>query len=144
MQNSVSTLRSAIELKSVFDQIQAAEKAGNLSPEEKKKLEEHAAEKGLQALFKVSFSSTNDSNLLMYLYVHEQGTKLEVESVLRETCDRVLGDPSITREKAQLRAVALQILGEAYMAVKKEEHGEESEYVRVETKSSRAKEKEGW
>ena len=50
---SVSTLRSAIELKSVFDQIQAAEKAGNLSPEEKKKLEEQAAEKGLQALFKV-------------------------------------------------------------------------------------------
>lgn len=41
------------ELKSVFDQIQAAEKAGNLSPEEKKKLEGKAAEKGLQALFKV-------------------------------------------------------------------------------------------
>jgi hypothetical protein len=37
----------------VFDQIQAAEKAGNLTPEEKKRLEEHAAEKGLQALFKV-------------------------------------------------------------------------------------------
>lgn len=117
---TVSTLRSAIELKSVFDQIQAAEKAGNLSAEEKKKLEEQAAEKGLQALFK--------------------GTKLEVESVLRETCDRVLGDSSISRQKAQLRAVALQILGEAYMLVKKEEHGEESEYVRVETKSSRARE----
>lgn len=51
--HSVSTLRSAIELKTVFDQIQAAEKAGNLSPEEKKRLEESAAEKGLQALFKV-------------------------------------------------------------------------------------------
>jgi hypothetical protein len=50
--DSVSTLRAAIELKSVFDQIQAAEKAGNLSPEEKKRLEEQAAEKGLQALFK--------------------------------------------------------------------------------------------
>lgn len=55
---SVSTLRSAIELKSVFDQIQAAEKAGNLSPEEKKKLEEQAAEKGLQALFKVNYCDT--------------------------------------------------------------------------------------
>jgi hypothetical protein len=55
--NSVSTLRSAIELKTVFDQIQAAEKAGNLSPEEKKKLEEQAAEKGLQALFKVGHTS---------------------------------------------------------------------------------------
>ena len=53
LKNSVSTLRAAIELKGVFDQIQAAEKAGNLSPEERKRLEEQAAEKGLQALFKV-------------------------------------------------------------------------------------------
>lgn len=53
-EESVSTVRAALELKSVFDQIQAAEKAGNLSPEEKTKLEEQAAEKGLQALFKVS------------------------------------------------------------------------------------------
>lgn len=72
-----------------------------------------------------------------------QGTKLEVESVLRETCDRVLEDPSLSRPKAQLRAVALQILGDAYMAVQKDgEQGggaitEESEYVKVETKNSR-------
>ncbi|KAJ4488950.1 X-domain of DnaJ-containing-domain-containing protein [Lentinula edodes] len=101
---TVSTLRSALELKSVFDQIQAAEKAGNLSPEERQKLEEQAAEKGLQALFK--------------------GAKLEIDSVLREVCDRILlleaEDPSsssIGREKAVLRAAALQILGEAYMGV---------------------------
>lgn len=37
----------------MFEQIQAAEKAGNLSPEERRRLEEQAAEKGLQALFKV-------------------------------------------------------------------------------------------
>ena len=49
----VSTLRSAIELKAVFDQIQQAEQSGNLSPEEKKRLEEQAAEKGIHALFKV-------------------------------------------------------------------------------------------
>jgi len=47
------TLHAAIELKAVFDQIQAAEKTGNLSPEEKRRLEEQAAEKGIQALFKV-------------------------------------------------------------------------------------------
>jgi hypothetical protein len=63
---SVSTLRSAIELKSVFDQIQAAEKAGNLSPEEKRKLEEQAAEKGLQALFKVFSSPSSLYILLIY------------------------------------------------------------------------------
>jgi len=118
---TVSTLRAAIELKAVFDQIQAAEKAGNLSPEDKKRLEEQAAEKGLQALFK--------------------GTKLEVESILRETCERVLEDSTITREKAQLRAVALQMLGEAYMNVKKDDAGkpDDSDYVKVETKQSRAR-----
>lgn len=117
---TVSTLRAAIELKSVFDQIQAAEKAGNLSPEEKKRLEEQAAEKGLQALFK--------------------GTKLEVESILRETCDRLLSDPAVSREKAQLRAVALQILGEAYMNVKKDAPEDGSDYVKIDTRSSRARE----
>ncbi|KAI6127120.1 DnaJ-domain-containing protein [Pisolithus sp. B1] len=120
---TVSTLRSAIELKSVFDQIQAAEKAGNLTVEDKKRLEEQAAEKGLQALFK--------------------GTKLEIESVLRETCDRVLGDPSIPRNKALLRAIALQIYGEVFVSVRKDSDGrpDESEYVRVETKSSREKDR---
>ncbi|KZT01856.1 DnaJ-domain-containing protein [Laetiporus sulphureus 93-53] len=116
---TVSTLRAAIDLKNVFEQIQAAEQAGNLSAEEKRRLEEQAAEKGLQALFK--------------------GTKLEIESVLRETCDRILEDPAIPRSKAQLRAVALQILGEAYLAVRKDqdEAHEESEYVKVETTTSR-------
>jgi len=105
----------------VFDQIQAAEKAGNLSPEEKKKLEEQAAEKGLQALFK--------------------GTKLEVESILREVCDRALADPNISRQKAELRAVALQLLGEAYMNVKKEDGNiDGSDYVKIETKNSKARE----
>jgi hypothetical protein len=56
---SVSTLRSAIELKSVFDQIQQAEQSGTLNAEEKKRLEEQAAEKGLQALFKVRLSITS-------------------------------------------------------------------------------------
>jgi hypothetical protein len=124
LSETVSTLVSAVELKSVFDQLQAAEKAGNLSPEERKRLEESAAEKGLQALFK--------------------GTKLEVESVLRETCDRILQDPSLPPGKAHLRAVALQILGEAYSSAKKDSEdgkGDESEYVRVDTKSS--KEREG-
>ncbi|KAF9242843.1 DnaJ-domain-containing protein [Melanogaster broomeanus] len=118
LSETVSTLRSAIELKSVFDQIQAAEKAGNLSPEEKRRLEEQAAEKGLQALFKVC-SFTRD-------------------------CDRVLEDPSIPRTKATLRAVALQILGESYVAVKKDSDSvpDEGEYVRVDTKSSRERDRQ--
>lgn len=95
-----------------------------------------------------------------------KGTKLEVESILREVCERVLADPTIPREKAQLRAVALQMLGEAYMGVRKDEgagvvggsgsggggagagHGggggyEDADYVKVDTKSSRAREARG-
>ncbi len=62
----------------------------------------------------------------------------------------MLEDPSVNRSKAQLRAVALQILGEAYMGVKKNEDGsaminhEESEYVRVETKNSRQRESQAY
>ena len=44
------------------------------------------------------------------------------------------------RNKAILRAVALQILGDAYMAVQKDDEAtrnEESEYVKVDTKNSR-------
>jgi len=116
---TVSTLRSAIELKAVFDQIQQAEQSGNLSADEKKRLEEQAAEKGLHALFK--------------------GTKLEIDSVLRETCDRVLNDPAISSNTAVLRAAALQILGESFAAVQneKDDAHEDSEYVRIETKNSR-------
>jgi len=49
-----------------------------------------------------------------------------------------LEDPSITPAKANLRAIALQILGEAYMSVRKEdeERKEENEYVRIDTKGS--------
>jgi len=124
---TVSTVRSALELKQVFEQLAAAEKSG-ASAEERKKLEEQAAEKGLQALFK--------------------GTKLEIDSVIRETCDRVLSAPGVPREKLSLRAYALQILGEAYLAVKKEdaEGGagvQEDEYVRVDTKASKERERQG-
>jgi hypothetical protein len=58
-------------------------------------------------------------------------------------------DPAIASDKAQLRAIALQVLGEAYMNVKKDapssnplvnSGSEESEYVKVDTKSSRERE----
>jgi len=73
---------------------------------------------------------------------------------LREVCDNVLADATIARDKAQLRAVALQMLGEAYMNVKKDTPSsnpivngsvpEESEYVRIDTKGSRAREGRSW
>lgn len=59
--------------------------------------------------------------------------------MLRETCDRVLNEPTISRNTAVLRAAALQTLGDAFMAVRsgREEAGDDGEYVRIETKSSR-------
>ncbi len=51
--HSVSTLRSALELKAVFEKLQAAEGAG-LAPEAMRKLEEQAAEQGMRTLWKVS------------------------------------------------------------------------------------------
>ncbi|KAG8949038.1 hypothetical protein FRC04_009112 [Tulasnella sp. 424] len=112
---TVSTVRSALELKRVFDELAAAEKTG-ISPEEKRRLEEQAAEKGLQALFK--------------------GAKLEVDSVLRETCDRILADEKAQKEKLIARATALGMLGDAYLAVRKDSETE-SEYVKIDTKASR-------
>ncbi len=59
--------------------------------------------------------------------------------MLRETCDRVLNDPAISRNTAVLRAAALQILGDVFSAVQSErnEVRDDSEYVRIETKNSR-------
>lgn len=86
---TVGAVRAAYDVKAVFDEIAKAEAEGGpgISEERKKELEEEAARKGLRALFK--------------------GAKLEVESVIREVCDRILEDPKITREKSRKRAVAL-------------------------------------
>lgn len=48
----MSTLRSAIELKQVFDRLQVAEQSG-MAPEDLRKLEEQAAEQGLRTMWKV-------------------------------------------------------------------------------------------
>lgn len=109
-----STVRAALELKSVFEELQKAEENG-LTEEKKKELEEKAATKGLAALFK--------------------GAKLEVESVIREVCDRVLSEKGVPEAQLDRRATALQILGEVYASVKKDEiKGEDAEYVKVDKK----------
>jgi len=61
-------------------------------------LEEAAANKGLTALWK--------------------GSKLEVESVLREVCDRVLSEPQVSKQILAKRAEGLGIIGTVYENVK--------------------------
>ncbi|BGP29086.1 DnaJ-like protein [Rhodotorula toruloides] len=103
---TVSTVRSAYALKDVYEEIQKAEQSGTLSEEEKRKLEDKAAQMGLHALFK--------------------GAKLEVESIIREVCDRLLTNLAPEEAKTvspallRKRAVALGILGEVYASVKKD------------------------
>nr|CAG8601112.1 15467_t:CDS:2 [Entrophospora candida]CAG8606476.1 14190_t:CDS:2 [Entrophospora candida] len=96
---TISTLKSALDLQQSFSQLQKAEEAG-VDAQEKNKLEEAAANKGLTALWK--------------------GSKLEVESVLREVCDRVLSDPAIPKEILVKRAEGLKIIGAVYENVKSE------------------------
>ncbi|WWC72635.1 uncharacterized protein I206_106599 [Kwoniella pini CBS 10737] len=117
MGDTVSTVRSALELKAVFDKLQQAEQSG-MSPADLRKLEEQAAEQGIRTLWK--------------------GAKLEVESVVRETCEKVLTEPSVSREKLHLRAHALGLMAEAYLAIKKDEESPPGEdFVKVETPASK-------
>ncbi len=68
------------------------------------------------------YSRLGCSALFDVSYALGQGTKLEIQSILRETCDIVLSSPSPsnthvppTPQQANLRAFALNILGEAYL-----------------------------
>ncbi|CAB4401401.1 unnamed protein product [Rhizophagus irregularis] len=94
---TISTLRSAIDLQNSFKELQKAEQEG-LEGDEKSKLEEATASKGLTALWK--------------------GSKLEVEGVLREVCDRVLSDNKANKLVLRKRAEALKIIGTVYENVK--------------------------
>ncbi|CAO3628656.1 unnamed protein product [Cunninghamella blakesleeana] len=96
---TVGTLRTALDLQSSFSELQKADEKG-LSEEERQKLEEEAAAKGLQAIWR--------------------GSKLEVESVLRDVCDKVLNDATATKETRKERAVGLKMIGAIYQKVKLE------------------------
>ncbi|KAG6863762.1 hypothetical protein C0991_003411, partial [Blastosporella zonata] len=98
----LSRMRGVIQIASVEADIEWAEREG-LSLREVDKLQEKHSAKALQTWLEVAFGGY-------------QQVKIETGSVLRDTCDRVLEDPNITSEAAQWRAVALQILGEAFMA----------------------------
>ncbi|KAF9088940.1 hypothetical protein BGX23_007010 [Mortierella sp. AD031] len=97
LSETVSTLRAAMDLQQSFTQLQEAEKE-EMDADAKKVLEEAAATKGLRALWK--------------------GSKLEVEGVLREVCDKTLSDPSVPKATLLKRASALKIIGAVFEGVK--------------------------
>ncbi|KAI8367286.1 X-domain of DnaJ-containing-domain-containing protein [Blakeslea trispora] len=93
---TVGTIRSAFDLQSSYTELQKAEEKGDLTEEQRIKLETEAATKA----------------------TIWRGSKLEVESVLREVCDRVLSDPTVPRETLHQRALGLKIIGTIYQKVK--------------------------
>ncbi|KAI1316904.1 hypothetical protein EDD11_009304 [Mortierella claussenii] len=97
LSETVSTLRAAMDLQQSFTQLQEAEKE-EMDEAAKKALEDAAASKGLRALWK--------------------GSKLEVEGVLRDVCDKVLGDLTVPKSTQLKRASALKIIGAVFEGVK--------------------------
>ena len=132
----MSTVRSAIELKQVFDKLQQAESAG-LSAEQMRKLEEQAAEQGMRTLWKVRLATGWEIGLM------EKGAKLEVEAVVREACEQVLTEPGVPRDKLVMRATALNLAADAFLAIKKEGAEPIEEFVKVETPASKQREGAG-
>jgi hypothetical protein len=65
-----------------------------LTEEEKRKLETDTAAKSMEALWRA--------------------TKLEIESIERDVCDRVLNDPFCRRETQRRRCIALLKMGELW------------------------------
>lgn len=93
-----STVKSAVDVHSTFVQIQEGEKRGTITADQKEKLTEEATKKGIFALW--------------------QGSKLEVESVLRSVCDKVLSEPTCDKVLLRRRAEGLSYIGEIYKNVK--------------------------
>ncbi|KAG0021298.1 hypothetical protein BGZ82_011354 [Podila clonocystis] len=103
LSETVSTLRAAMDLQQSFTQLQEAEKEP-MDEAAKKALEEAAASKGLRALWK--------------------GSKLEVEGVLRDVCDKTLNDPTVPKTTLIKRASALKMIGAVFEVVKADKPAE--------------------
>jgi restriction endonuclease Mrr len=97
LSETLSTFKSVIDMQKSFEQLQKASEK-ELKPEEVAELEAKAAAEGLNTIWK--------------------GSKLEIESILREVCDRTLEDPNVSDEQRKRRAVALRVIGEVYLLVK--------------------------
>ncbi|KAJ2718607.1 DnaJ-like protein [Coemansia sp. Benny D115] len=96
MSGAYSTIRAALDLQRTYAELAKAEE-NNISPEEKQRLEEHAAKKALEALWKSG--------------------RLEIENILRETCNIVLHDKQVDKKTIRRRAIALKAMGDIYAHV---------------------------
>ncbi|KAI9504719.1 DnaJ-like protein [Coemansia spiralis] len=97
MSGAYSTIKTAVDLQRTYVELERAE-ANNIPAEEKQRLQEAAAKKGIKAMWKFS--------------------KMEIDNVLRETCTVVLHDKQVDKNVLRRRAVALKAMGDIYTNVK--------------------------
>ncbi len=104
---TVGTFKTALDLQSSFVKLQEMDKKKGEEGErvlteaeqqQRQKLEYEAATKGLEALWR--------------------GSKLEVESVLREVCDKTLDDSSVSKQIQRRRCISLATLGKVFYNAK--------------------------
>lgn len=114
---TVGTLRSALDLQSSYTELQKAEEKGDLTEEQRIKLETEAATKVKYMHILYRYKKRGVLMNIQGLHAIWRGSKLEVESVLREVCDRILTDQSVSRETLKNRAVGLKIVGMIYQRV---------------------------
>ncbi|PVU88008.1 hypothetical protein BB561_006071 [Smittium simulii] len=103
-------IKAALDLNRTYQQLNEAEKRG-ISDEERAKLQDEAMRKGLEAMW--------------------SGGKLEIESILRDVCDKVLYDPTITKATSKKRALALKILGNTYTSVLPDPNAEHNPFMPI-------------
>ncbi|KAJ2537712.1 DnaJ-like protein, partial [Coemansia sp. RSA 1933] len=96
MSGAYSTIKAAIDLQRTYAELAKAEE-NNISAEEKQQLEEAAAKKAIHVLWKSG--------------------RLEIENILRETCNAVLHDRLADKKVLRRRAIALKAMGDVYANV---------------------------
>lgn len=82
----MSTLKSAIELKQVFEKLQLAEQSG-MPADELRKLEEQAAEQGLRTMWKVSIRNSAITSPIADKLGCQVGSRERNERNSRESLD---------------------------------------------------------
>ncbi|KAJ2889524.1 DnaJ-like protein, partial [Coemansia aciculifera] len=97
MSGTYSTIKAAMDLQRTYAELSKLDETA-IPPEEKQRLEEAAAKKALEVLWKTG--------------------RLEIESILRNTCNAVLHDKNVDKKILRRRAVALKSMGDVYAHVK--------------------------
>ncbi|KAJ2027642.1 DnaJ-like protein [Coemansia sp. S2] len=97
MSGTYSTIKAAMDLQRTYIELGKLEE-NSIPPEEKQRLEEAAAKKALEVLWKTG--------------------RLEIESILRNTCNVVLHDKNVDKKILRRRAIALKAMGDVYAHVK--------------------------